>query len=83
MNYMLGVDPATVYIGGLTPNISLSELTAAFSTFGLWLPPPINHLDRGYIKITYEDPADAKEAIENMNNSVFAGCVLHVNYSTH
>jgi RNA recognition motif-containing protein len=77
---------ATVYVGGLAPTVNSSNLHAAFIPFGeivdISLPKPeapsSTELHRGFGYIEFEDPSDAKEAIDNMDQAEFFGRVLKV-----
>jgi RNA recognition motif-containing protein len=77
---------ATVYVGGLAPIVNPSNLHAAFIPFGeivdISLPKPeapsSTELHRGFGYIEFEDPSDAKEAIDNMDQAEFFGRVLKV-----
>jgi RNA recognition motif-containing protein len=77
---------ATVYVGGLAPIVNSTNLHAAFMPFGeivdISLPKPeapsSAELHRGFGYIEFEDPSDAKEAIDNMDQAEFFGRVLKV-----
>lgn len=77
---------ATVYVAGLASIVNQSSLHAAFIPFGeivdISLPKPeapsSTELHRGYGYVEFEDPADAKEAIDNMNQAELFGRVLKV-----
>lgn len=77
---------ATVYVGGLSQNATDSHVLDAFLPFGeiveVKVPkadaPNSTELHRGFAYVEFEDPADAKEAIENMDQSEFFGKVIRV-----
>lgn len=77
---------ATVYVGGLASVVNEANLHAAFIPFGdivdISLPKPeapsSTELHRGFGYVEFEDPADAKEAIENMDQAELFGRVIKV-----
>ncbi|KAK4216147.1 peptidyl-prolyl cis-trans isomerase E [Rhypophila decipiens] len=77
---------ATVYIGGLAPVVTTEHLQAAFLPFGeiadVSLPrnenPNSTDPHRGFAYVEYEDAEDAKEAIDNMDQSELFGRVIKV-----
>jgi RNA recognition motif-containing protein len=77
---------ATVYIGGLASMVNAANLHAAFIPFGdivdISLPKPeapsSTELHRGFGYVEFEDPADAKEAIDNMDQAELFGRVIKV-----
>jgi RNA recognition motif-containing protein len=77
---------ATVYVGGLAPIVTEGNLHDAFIPFGdiaeVSLPkndkPNATEPHRGFAYVEYEDAADAKEAIDNMDQSEFFGRVIRV-----
>lgn len=79
---------ATVYVGGLAPIVTVSTLHDAFLPFGdiadVSLPknenPNSNATEphRGFAYVEFEDADDAKEAIDNMDQSEFFGRVIKV-----
>ena len=77
---------ATVYVGGLAPVVTLGNLQDAFIPFGeiadVSLPknenPNSTDPHRGFAYVEYEDADDAKEAIDNMDQSEFFGRVIKV-----
>jgi len=77
---------STVYVGGLAPVVTASHVHDAFLPFGeiadVSLPkndkPDSTDPHRGFAYVEYEDPEDAKEAIDNMDQSEFFGRVLKV-----
>lgn len=77
---------ATVYVGGLAPTITATDLHAAFLPFGevvdVSIPKPeapsSTELHRGFGYVEFEDPADAKEAIDNMHQAELFGRVIKV-----
>lgn len=77
---------ATVFVGGLSSMVTNSHVLDAFIPFGeiveVQLPksdaPKSSDPHRGFAYVEYEDAADAKEAIENMNQAEFFGRVIKV-----
>lgn len=78
---------STVYIGGLHPTfVTASILSEAFIPFGeivdITLPKPeapsSTDLHRGFGYVEFEESEDAKEAINNMDQSELFGKVLKV-----
>ncbi|KAJ9617677.1 uncharacterized protein PV06_07297 [Exophiala oligosperma] len=78
---------STVYVGGLdTTLVTAATLSEAFIPFGeivdITLPKPeapsSKDLHRGFGYVEFEDAADAKEAIDNMNQSELYGRVIKV-----
>jgi RNA recognition motif-containing protein len=78
---------STVYVGGLdTTLVTAATLSEAFIPFGeisdVTLPKPeapsSTDLHRGFGYVEFEDAADAKEAIENMDQSELFGRVIKV-----
>lgn len=77
---------ATIYVGGLAPMANSTNLHAAFIPFGdivdISLPQPeapsSSEPHRGFGYIEFEDPSDAKDAIDNMDQAEFFGRVLKV-----
>ena len=77
---------ATVYVGGLDHAVSEDILNAAFLPFGeiveVSLPKPDVPIStephRGFGYVEFELPADAKEAIDNMDQSELFGRVIKV-----
>ena len=77
---------ATVYVGGLASMLNAANLHAAFIPFGdivdISLPKPeapsSTELHRGFGYVEFEDPADAKEAIDNMDQAELFGRVIKV-----
>ncbi|KAF8609977.1 RNA-binding domain-containing protein [Ceratobasidium sp. AG-I] len=80
----------TIYIGGLHEESNESELIDVFSAFGdvidVQIPPaptigrdapPAGH--RGFAFVTFSSPADAQDAIDNMDLNVIHGKVVKVN----
>ncbi|KAH8178028.1 RNA recognition motif domain-containing protein [Sarocladium implicatum] len=75
---------ATVYIGGLAPVVTNSHVLDAFIPFGEIVEVQVPKSDapnstephRGFAYVEYEDEADAKEAIDNMDQSEFFGKVI-------
>jgi RNA recognition motif-containing protein len=78
---------STIYVGGLdTKFVTAATLSEAFIPFGeivdISLPKPeapsSTDLHRGYGYVEFEDAPDAKEAIDNMNQSELYGRVIKV-----
>lgn len=77
---------ATVYVGGLSQMATQSHVLDAFIPFGeiveVKVPKPdapnSTEAHRGFAYVEFEDAADAKEAIDNMDQSEFFGKVLKV-----
>jgi len=77
---------ATVYVGGLGPLVTLGHLHDAFIPFGEIADVSIpknenpNSVDshRGFAYVEFEDAEDAKEAIDNMDQSELFGKVIKV-----
>jgi RNA recognition motif-containing protein len=78
---------STVYIGGLAPEVNTSTLHAAFIPFGdiadISLPKPDQASNkephRGFGYVEFESEEDAREAIDNMDQSELYGRVIKVN----
>jgi len=78
---------ATVYVGGLGPQVTTGTLHDAFLPFGdiaeVTLPKndkpdAQNSSHRGFAYVEFEDVDDAKEAIDNMDKSEIFGRVIKV-----
>lgn len=78
---------STVYVGGLDTNlVTAATLSEAFIPFGeivdITLPKPeapsSTDLHRGYGYVEFEEATDAKEAINNMDQSELYGRVIKV-----
>ncbi|KHO02019.1 RNA recognition motif domain protein [Metarhizium album ARSEF 1941] len=77
---------ATVFVGGLSFGVTTTDLLNAFIPFGeiveVQIPKPDSRKSmdthRGFAYVEFEDPEDAKEAIDNMDQSEFFGKVLKV-----
>lgn len=78
---------STVYVGGLdTTHVTSATLSEVFIPFGeivdITLPKPeapsSTELHRGFGYVEFEDAADAKEAINNMDQSELYGRVIKV-----
>lgn len=77
---------ATVYIGGLAPIVTAANLHDAFIPFGeiadVSLPknenPNATEPHRGFAYVEFEDAEDAKEAIDNMDQSELFGRAIKV-----
>lgn len=78
---------ATLYVGGLASQVTTHVLHDAFIPFGeiidVSIPPPelpsSTEPHRGFGYVEFEHAADAKEAIDNMDQSELFGRVLKVN----
>ncbi|PVU98950.1 hypothetical protein BB559_001160 [Furculomyces boomerangus] len=74
-----------IFVGGLDSEVDNKILHAAFIPFGeiieVDLPndPGSHNLHRGFGFIEFEDPADAADAIDNMNGAELFGKTIHVN----
>lgn len=77
---------ATVHVGGLATAVTVANLHDAFIPFGeiadISLPkddnPNNNNPHRGFAYVEFEEADDAKEAIDNMDQSEFFGRVIKV-----
>lgn len=77
---------ATIHVGGLSPLVTSTHVFDAFIPFGdiveVQLPkadaPNSTDPHKGFAYVEYEDSADAKEAIDNMDQSEFFGKVIRV-----
>jgi RNA recognition motif-containing protein len=77
---------ATVYVGGLSPLATTSHVHDAFLPFGEIVEVKVPKADapnsaephRGFAYVEFEDVADAKEAIDNMDQSEFFGKTIKV-----
>lgn len=77
---------ATVYVGGLDAAVDAQTLTAAFVPFGeiadVQLPKPdlpsATEPHRGFGYVEFEQAADAREAVDNMDQSELFGRVIKV-----
>jgi RNA recognition motif-containing protein len=77
---------ATVFVGGLAPAVTTRNLHDAFIPFGeiadVSLPKNEAHNTpdphRGFAYVEFEDADDAKEAVDNMDQSEFFGRVIKV-----
>ena len=78
---------STLYVGGLDNAVTSNTLHSAFVPFGeiadITLPKPqlpsAQDLHRGFAYVEFELEQDAKEAIDNMDQSVLFGRVIRVN----
>lgn len=72
---------ATVYVGGLAPQVTTSHVMDAFIPFGeiveVKLPKPdapnSTESHKGFAYVEFDDATDAKEAIDNMDQAEFFG----------
>ena len=77
---------ATVYVGGLDQAVTARTLSEAFIPFGeiaeVSLPKPelpsSTDSHRGFGYVEFEEPEDAKEAIDNMDQSELYGRIIKV-----
>lgn len=76
---------ATVFVGGLATTVTQSHVLDAFIPFGEIVEVQLPKADgpkadphRGFAYVEYEDVADAKEAIDNMDQAEFFGRVIKV-----
>lgn len=81
----MGFNRKTIlYIGGLDEGVDEATVHAAFIPFGeivnLVIPKDsVTDKHRGFGFVEFEEPDDAKEAMENMSDSEMHGRVLKVN----
>ncbi|ETO33621.1 nuclear cap-binding protein [Reticulomyxa filosa] len=76
----------TIYVGGLSEEVTSEILHAAFLPFGevVHVHLPIDasvDAHRGFGFVEFEDEDDCAQAIDNMDGSELFGRVLKVNYS--
>lgn len=77
---------STVYVGGLAPMVTATHINDAFIPFGeivdVSLPkndkPDSTEPHRGFAYVEFEDTEDAKEAIDNMDQTELFGRILKV-----
>lgn len=77
---------STVHVGGLAAMVTAANIQDAFIPFGeiadVSLPkndkPNATESHRGFAYVEYEDVDDAKEAIDNMDQSEFFGRIISV-----
>ncbi|KAG8217532.1 RNA-binding domain-containing protein [Butyriboletus roseoflavus] len=80
----------TVFIGGIGDDVDETIIYECFSTFGdiveVQLPPAATNTTsetdpkhRGFAFVTYASPADAQDAIDNMDLNELRGRILKVN----
>lgn len=77
---------STVYVGGLDQAVTIQTLSEAFIPFGeiadISLPKPeapsSTDVHRGFGYVEFEDPTDAREAIDNMDQSELYGRIIKV-----
>ncbi|KAM0277918.1 hypothetical protein ACHAQH_005461 [Verticillium albo-atrum] len=77
---------STVHVGGLAAMVTVANIQDAFIPFGeiadVSLPkndkPKSTDTHRGFAYVEYEDVDDAKEAIDNMDQSEFFGRIISV-----
>lgn len=76
-------DKKTLYVAGLDESVTKQLLLAAFIPFGdiVDVKLPLDYKtqkNRGFGFVEFEDPQDARAAVENMDNSELCGKVLSV-----
>jgi RNA recognition motif-containing protein len=76
--------PTKLFVGGLSWGITTEDLRNVFSRFGpivdaTVIPDRVNGRSRGFGFVTFENPADADKAIEQMNGTELDGRSLKVN----
>ncbi|GFZ44101.1 hypothetical protein JCM24511_01822 [Saitozyma sp. JCM 24511] len=70
---------ATIYVGGFAPEVNEQQLLDAFVTFGdileISIPTEANEPSkhRGYAFLTFANPADAQDAIDNYDLNELPG----------
>ncbi|KAG0707718.1 RNA-binding domain-containing protein [Suillus ampliporus] len=80
----------TIFIGGIGDDVDETVIYEHFAAFGdiieVQLPPaptnpsqPTEFKHRGFAFVTYSSPADAQDAIDNMDLNELRGRVLKVN----
>lgn len=77
---------STVYVGGLDQAVTIQTLSEAFIPFGeiadISLPKPeapsSTDVHRGFGYVEFEEPTDAREAIDNMDQSELYGRIIKV-----
>ncbi|KAK7693410.1 hypothetical protein QCA50_002978 [Cerrena zonata] len=81
----------TVYVGGLADDVNEDVLLETFAPFGdvveIQLPPATTHptqqnepqKHKGFGFVTFTSPADAQDAIDNMDLNELKGRVIRVN----
>ncbi|KAI0928519.1 hypothetical protein AcW1_005740 [Taiwanofungus camphoratus] len=79
----------TIFVGGIGDDVDEAVLLETFSTFGDIIevqlpvaptnPSQQNVKHRGFAFVTYASPADAQDAIDNMDLNELNGRVLKVN----
>ncbi|RZC85766.1 hypothetical protein C5167_026435 [Papaver somniferum] len=79
-----GKENHTIYIGGLSPKTTQSDIHTAFVCFGTIrfikiMTDKHTGRPRGYAFLTYDDQSEAEDAIMNMNGMALNGNVLKVN----
>lgn len=78
-----------MYVGGLAPVATSTHVYDAFIPFGEIVDVQVPKNDkpdaadphRGFAYVEFEDPDDAKEAIDNMDQAEFFGRILKVSAS--
>ncbi|POS84498.1 RNA-binding domain-containing protein [Erysiphe pulchra] len=70
---------ATIYVGGLSKAVTISDLHAAFIPFGEIADVSLPQPHRGFGYIEFEDPEDTFDAINNMDQAELFGKVIKVN----
>jgi hypothetical protein len=78
------IGPVKLFVGGLSWNTSSDDLRAAFSRFGSIQDATVimdrtTGRSRGFGFVSFENAADAAEAVKNMNGADLDGRTLKVN----
>ena len=78
------IGPVKLFVGGLSWNTSSDDLRAAFSKFGAIQEATVimdrtTGRSRGFGFVSFENAADASEAVKNMNGADLDGRTLKVN----
>jgi hypothetical protein len=78
------IGPVKLFVGGLSWNTTSDELRTAFSKFGAIQEATVimdrtTGRSRGFGFVSFENAADASEAVKNMNGADLDGRTLKVN----
>jgi RNA recognition motif-containing protein len=78
------IGPVKLFVGGLSWNTTSDDLRAAFARFGSLLEATVimdrtTGRSRGFGFVSFENAADAAEAVKNMNGADLDGRTLKVN----
>ncbi|MBC8994931.1 RNA-binding protein [Pseudomonas sp. N40(2020)] len=76
-----------IFVGGLSHMITSDSLKAKFEVYGLVVDAIIifdreTGRSKGFGFVTYDDPLDAKSAVDNLNETEFEGRTIKVTYAT-